>query len=284
MFNKIAVIGLGLLGGSICRAARKINPSVYISAFGRDPSKIEKSVSEGICDEIGRIDECYLDGVDLAIVSTPVIVSIDIIREILSNKVLSSDSIIIDVGSVKGFVVNSVVDHENASRFIGCHPMAGSERVGYEYSREDLFREASVIITPSEKNLAGDIDRVKSFWDLLGARTIIASPEEHDRMVACTSHLPHMLSCLLIKVYNVFRSGKDLTGFMGNGFRDVARLSSGSTEMWRDILMTNKSHIDEVLGFLEDELEALREMLDGRNMDNIKKWLDNVKTYKDSIS
>ncbi len=283
MFKRIAVFGLGLLGGSICRALKAIEPSVEIVAFGRDLEKLEKARIDGSVDEIQSINNVVLEGIELVIVSTPVIVSIDIINRVLSEIEVNGDAIVIDVGSVKGPVIHEVEKRERADRFVGCHPMAGSENMGYEYSSADLFVNASVIVTPNRFNRKEDIYAVCDFWRVMKARTIIVPAEFHDQVVSFTSHLPHLLSGAFINALSdylnhdrnrleaslskedefVSPDGEDINieYFMGKGFRDFTRLSSGSPDIWTDIFLLNRENICNSLHKVIEELQSIKRLV-----------------------
>jgi prephenate dehydrogenase len=266
MFKKVAVFGLGLLGGSICRGLKKINADTRISAIGRSPEKLEPALKDRVVDEIGGFDGMSLSGVDLAVVSMPVDPSIDIIRRILSSSELDPGAIVIDVGSVKEKIIRSVERLVRSDQFIGCHPMAGSEKMGYEYSREDLYSGSSVIITPHARNREGDVRAVRQFWEALKALTVIISPEEHDLIMAYTSHLPHIVASSLVRVFYNFkqeRGAGDFGAFIGKGFLDATRISSGSPDMWRDIVALNRENILAALDRMIEELRILRNAVSG---------------------
>lgn len=267
MFKKVAIFGLGLLGGSICRALKQQDPGVRISAFGRDLSRIGPALKDGSVDAAGTFDRISLSGVELAVVSTPVDSSIGIIRSILGHAELEPGAVVIDVGSVKETIVRGVMGLGRSGQFVGCHPMAGSEKTGYEYSRPDLYSGSSVIITPHGGNGEGDIARVARFWESLGARTTVVTPEEHDCIVAYTSHLPHMIASSLVEVFHEFRRDNEppsgIGAFVGNGFRDVTRISSGSPDMWRDIALQNRDNISGAIDRMIEELERLKKLITG---------------------
>ncbi|HOT44944.1 MAG TPA: prephenate dehydrogenase [Spirochaetota bacterium] len=267
MFKKVAIFGLGLLGGSICRALKEQDPGVHISAYGRNLPRIEPALRDGSIDAAGTFDRVSLAGVELAVVSTPVDSSIDIIRGILGHAELDPRAIVVDVGSVKEVIVREVSGLGRSAQFIGCHPIAGSEKTGYEYSRADLYNGSSVIITPHGGNSDGDIARVARFWESLGARTTVVTPEEHDRIVAYTSHLPHMIASSLVEVFHEFRRDSEPTSgigaFIGNGFRDVTRISSGSPDMWRDIVLQNRGNISGAIDRMIGELDRLKKLIAG---------------------
>jgi prephenate dehydrogenase len=308
MFKRIAVFGLGLLGGSICRALKTIEPSVEIVAFGRDLEKLEKARIDGSVDEIQSINNVMPEGIELVIVSTPVIVSIDIIKRVLSGIGVSGDTIVIDVGSVKGPVIHEVEKSERADRFIGCHPMAGSENMGYEYSSADLFVNASVIVTPNRFNREEDIYAVCDFWRVMKARTIIVPAEFHDRVVSFTSHLPHMLSGAFINALSDYMnsesngfqaspSEKDgvvspergdikIEYFMGKGFRDFTRLSSGSPDIWTDIFLLNRENICNSLHKVIEGLQSIERLVcENENLEQgMRLFLEKAKEFRGRLS
>jgi prephenate dehydrogenase len=287
MFNSIAVFGLGLLGGSVCKCLKRRDPGVRIAAYGRDPRRMEGALAEGLVDAAGGFGDASLDGVDLAVVSTPVDSSIEIVGKLLRSPDLGPAALVIDVGSVKETIIRSVEPFARADRFIGCHPMAGSEKMGYEHSRADLFEGASVIITPHARNGAADVRAIAGFWERLGAVTTVVSPAEHDVIAAYTSHLPHMAASALVRVFDDFRSGRagDVGPFIGRGFRDMTRLSSGSPDMWRDIAMHNRDNIIEALDRMMAELARLKAALaaDGPGVREIHDYLAGAKITRDGL-
>ncbi len=289
MFKNVAIFGLGLLGGSICRALKKQDPGIFISAYGRSLSRIEPALRDGSVDAAGTFDRVSLSGVELAVVCTPVDSSIDIIRSILGHGELEPGAVVIDVGSVKEIIVREVMGLGRSAQFVGCHPMAGSEKTGYEYSRPDLYSGSSVIITPHSGNSEGDIATVARFWESLGARTTVVSPEEHDRIVAYTSHLPHMIASSLVEVFQEFRRDNEppsgIGTFIGNGFRDVTRISSGSPDMWRDIVLQNRDNIAGAIDRMIGELERLKKLISGAGPDGgpVHDYFADAKKIRDGL-
>jgi prephenate dehydrogenase len=196
---------------------------------------------------------------------------------------------VIDVGSVKVSVIRAVEALDRAGQFIGCHPMAGSEKMGYENSREDLYAGASVIVTPHARNRESDIGLICRFWEALRARTVLISPEEHDLLVAYTSHLPHVAASALVRVFETFRQGHEpaagMGHFIGRGFLDVTRVSSGSPDMWRDIAISNRDNILRALDGLIGELGRARELLSGSGAEAgpVRDYFDSAKKIRDGI-
>lgn len=290
LFNNIAIFGLGLLGGSICRALKKTDPGIFIAAYGRNAARLEPAFAEKTVDAIGAFDRISLSGVELAVVSTPVDSSVEIIRKILTAGDLDPRTIVIDVGSVKDVIIKEIRSLDRAGQFIGCHPMAGSEKTGYESGRPDLYRGSSVIITPHGGNHPGDIDRVTRFWESLGARTVTVSPEEHDLIVSYTSHLPHLVASALVSVFDDFRGSHDpacgIGAFIGNGFRDATRISAGSPDMWRDIVLQNRDNISGSIERMIGELKRLKGIIEesGNGGGPIHEYLGAAKKTRDGLN
>jgi prephenate dehydrogenase len=198
MFNKIAVFGLGLLGGSLCKSVRRVFPGVEITACGRNISRLESARTLGIVDSISIIGKADLSGVGLAVVSTPVVKSVLIIKDILENPDFAKDALVIDVGSVKEKIVSDIESVKRAGSFIGCHPMAGSEKSGFEHATDNLYGNSMVVITPNVHNRPDDIAKISKFWRAIGASTVEIPAGLHDEIITFTSHLPHMAACSVV--------------------------------------------------------------------------------------
>ncbi|MEW6525421.1 MAG: prephenate dehydrogenase [Spirochaetota bacterium] len=257
MFNKVAIIGLGLIGGSIARMLKKKHQSVHITAYGRKPENLHNAIEEGFIDDVASIDAIDCNDVDLFIVATPVLSSITIITSLLDDPHLKSTALVIDAGSVKQMVIDSIVDHEKAHQFVGCHPMAGSEKSGYTFSTHSILPGAWVIITPHKKNNNDNIIAIKKFWELLECKIHITDAATHDRMVASTSHLPHIVSSVLMDSFFAINKGNnpsDMQPFIGKGFKDMTRLAGGSPDMWADIVLLNNTNI---IAVLENYIQSL---------------------------
>lgn len=308
MFKRIAIFGLGLLGGSICKALKTAESSIEITAFGRDLEKLKKAQIDGNVDEIRSTDSVRLNGIELVIVSTPVIASIGIINRILRETELNSDAIVIDVGSVKKAVLIEIEKSKRADRFIGCHPMAGSENRGYEHSSANLFADASVIITPNRFNREVDINAVCDFWRMVKAKPITVPAELHDRVVSFTSHLPHMLASVFVSVLGDYVNDKgngfgalprEKTGllstdgedigiefFMGKGFKDFTRLSLGSPDVWTDIFMLNRENICRSLSQVIEGLQVIEELVRGNGdmEEGMRLFLEKARSFRGKLS
>ncbi len=287
--EKIAVIGLGLLGGSVCKSLKQVNPKIEISGYGRDINRLSRANDDGAVDRIELLERLDLKGLDFIIVATPVVTSVNIIEDILHRDDLEKETIVIDVGSVKTPIIEKVSGCGKSGQFIGCHPMAGSEESGYGSSSPDLYKGASVIITPAEKNSPRQVRRVEDFWRLLGAETCIETPRSHDITVAVTSHLPHVVSCSLVEVLREFLDKKSsensISDFIGRGFNDMTRISSGSPVMWRDISVMNRRFLSESIEEMIKALENFRELIqrEGVEPDEIEDFFHRIKEFRDGL-
>jgi prephenate dehydrogenase len=289
MFKRVAVFGVGLLGGSLCKGLKKLNPDIHIAAYGRDSARLETVIRDRYADEARGYDEISLVGVDLIVVAAPVQASVGIIRRILDDRELRDDAVVTDVGSVKEKIIASVLECRRAPQFVGCHPMAGSEKAGYEFSSGSLFEGASVIITPHHYNREAEIARIRELWEMLGAYTFIVSPEMHDTYVSYTSHLPHVVASSLISLLDDFsRDRPPSTGigpFVGRGFLDMTRISSGSPEMWRDIVVYNRTNIIDAISRLIEKLNRLRDAMFDADSESrfLHDYFQHVKNVRDTL-
>ena len=262
---RIAVFGLGLLGGSICKSLRTVDRGGRIAAYDVDTVSLDAAIKESVIDEVIDYGKAAID-CDVAIVALPVKRSVTVIRSVLDKT--DDDSLVIDLGSVKTGVIRGVIDHRSSFRFVPCHPMAGSERSGFAGASADILPGASVIITPHEKNDPGMVDRAKRLWEKLGTNVTVTDSVTHDKAVALTSHLPHLISSAIV---HAERKGSpenvSMAPFRGKGYRDMTRLASGAPSVWEDICEMNAEQIIVALDLMTDALAGLRGALDGNGVD-----------------
>ncbi|MBN1532502.1 MAG: prephenate dehydrogenase/arogenate dehydrogenase family protein [Spirochaetes bacterium] len=285
MFQRVAVFGLGLLGGALCRGLKGNDPGVRIDAYGRDRVRLEPALREGFVDSVEVIDRASLKGVDLVVVATPVISSIRLIETILGSPDIEESALVIDVGSVKEPVVRAAARLPRSLQFVGCHPMAGSEKTGFAHSTGTLYENSTVIITPHPANRGGDIDAVAELWTGLGAQVLITSPELHDLVVSYTSHLPHVIAGAVIAALSGFTAGgyplERVHSFIGNGFRDVTRIAAGSPEMWRDIVLMNGDNIRNAISSIINHLGRFLEIM--KDGSALQEYFAKIKDFRDGI-
>ncbi len=255
-FQKITLIGVGLLGGSVGLAARGRGVAERVTGLVRRAESVEECTAAGAADDATLdLAEAVADA-GLVILCTPVGGMRDLAAKIQPH--LAADAIITDVGSVKGPVVEAV--QPVLPRFIGSHPLCGSEKSGVAHARADLLEGAVCAVTPSDASPADAVEAVTAFWSALGSRVVNLSAADHDAICARTSHLPHVLASALVNaVLANPRAGEN--DFLGTGFRDTTRLASGEAGMWRDIAMDNAEAIAGALEDLQTELARLKTAL-----------------------
>jgi prephenate dehydrogenase len=248
-FRRIAIVGLGLMGGSLARALRRLADPPYIAAASRDAGELERARAEGVVDRTALdADEIVADA-DLVVYATPVGVILDLLDR--HRGLWAEGAVLTDLGSVKRPVIERARAVGVADRFVGGHPMAGGHGSGLAAAREDLYVGARVWLTPAGD--AAPVERVASFWRALGARPELIEARTHDELVAWASHLPQVAAFALGAV--LADSGCSV-GMLGPGGRDTTRLAASSPQLWSDILRHNA---DLVLG----PLNELRRTLDG---------------------
>lgn len=260
IFKKVAIIGVGLIGGSIGEAIRRRGLADTVMGIGHRASSIKEAFRRGAIDE-GTLDlKKGVRGADLVIIATPVCLIPVIAGKI--SPALKRGAIVTDVGSTKGRIVKAIEGClPKGVFFVGSHPLAGSEKRGVSFAEENLFEGTVVIITKTKKTKKSAVKDLSGFWSSLGVKTVvIKSPEEHDRIVAEISHLPHLAAVALI----TSAGGKSL-GFAATGFKDTTRIAASDPDIWRDICITNKANIIKSLDRYERCLGKLKKLIkDGR--------------------
>lgn len=266
----LSILGVGLLGGSIGLALRSVANSCKITGYGHRPTALESAIRSGAID-VSAIDPAEaVKGADLVILSTPVGVFQPLLEQIAPA--LQAGAIVTDVGSTKRSVVRLAEQILPKSvHFVGSHPMAGSEKRGVEHARADLFKGALCITTPTPRTDFAAARQVESFWNSLGMRTTRLTPEEHDRLLADVSHLPHALAAMLVMVQS--EQGMQVAG---KGFLDTTRIAAGDASLWRDILIDNADQVRESLARLRLQLDRLDGMLSPSQGEALRQWLDSA--------
>lgn len=260
----IAVIGLGLIGGSICKAL-KANTFHHIMGIDKDKETIRKALECGAIDE--EIDESRLNEANLTIVALYPIPTIEMIKRNADN--FRKGSIVIDVCGVKSYIVDActpVLD-ERGVIFIGTHPMAGLENSGFDYSTADLFAKASYILTPTESTPQIAIDLVSTLGACMGfGQVVIATPEQHDINIAYTSQLAHVVSNAYVKSPSLFRAD----GFSAGSFLDLTRVAKLNEEMWSSLFLCNKKALLDELNTIMNSLAEYRDAMENDDIDTLR--------------
>lgn len=260
-WQKVCVIGVGLLGGSLGMALRRKRLARRVVGYVRRPGAVEE------CRRLGAVDEATTDldgaveGADLVVLCTP-LAQMPGLAAAMAGR-LKSGVVVTDVGSVKTPVVRQLepVLHRVGAYFVGSHPMAGNERSGVGAAHPRLFDGAVSVVTPTARTDPSALGQVRHLWTGLGCRVLEMPPDQHDRLVSRSSHLPHVVAAALAAlVLAPGRSGAQ-KALCATGFRDTTRVASGSPEMWRDIAVANRQHLDRALVDLIRQLQRVRRWL-----------------------
>ncbi|MCX7327267.1 MAG: prephenate/arogenate dehydrogenase family protein [Hyphomicrobiales bacterium] len=258
LVGRIAIIGMGLIGSSLARAARELNLAGQIAAADRDPAVASRVRALGLADTVSQSAADAVAMADLVILCVPVGICGQVAEQIAGS--LKPGATVSDVGSVKGAIMNQVGPHLPAGvHFVPAHPVAGTEHSGPDAGFSSLFLNRWCILTPPDDADAGAVQRLRAFWEAMGAIVEVMTPQHHDLVLAITSHLPHLIA------YNIVGTANDLETvtqsevikFSAGGFRDFTRIAASDPTMWRDVFLHNKEAVLEMLGRFSEDLSVL---------------------------
>ena len=278
--RKLTILGPGLLGGSIGLAARLRKVAERVVVWARRPDAADEAYKLGAADQTARNVKQAVADADLVVLATPISAMRLLVEQM--KHALPRGCVVTDVGSVKYAVVNALTDAlDGVARFVGSHPMAGSEQSGIEAARRDLFDGAVCIVTPREDTDKAALQVVYDFWKALGCAVRTLDPVEHDEIVARISHLPHIVAAAVINV--VCSDGDHPLNFVGPGFKDFTRIASGPHEMWTEICLENREEIGRALDALIEELGKMRAALENADAVELRAMLKHAKHFRDEL-
>lgn len=258
LFERLALIGFGLIGGSIARAARMRGVVGEIVTTARSAKTRARVMELGIVDRVADTNAEAADGADLVILCVPVGACGSVAQQIAPH--LKPGATVSDVGSVKGAVVRDITPHLPAGvHFVPAHPVAGTEHSGPDSGFAELFINRWCILTPPDGTDAAAVDRLRAFWTAIGARVEIMTPKHHDLVLAITSHLPHLIAYTIVGTADELGevTSSEVMKFSAGGFRDFTRIAASDPTMWRDVFLTNKDAVLEMLGTFNEDLSKL---------------------------
>jgi len=273
MFKKVTIIGVGLIGGSIGLALKRKRLAKVVCGVGRRRSSINRAIKKGAIDKGFLNLEAGIKDADLIIIATPV----GMIKKYIAKiaKAAKAPCIITDAGSTKSEIVSLAQKALPAHlKFVGAHPLAGSEKRGPEHSHAGLFKSSVVILTKTPKTNLSALRKVQRIWQAVGARCGVMSPARHDKIVAAISHLPHIVACALVN-----SAGEDALKFAASGFRDTTRIASSDAMLWRDIILTNRRPVLAALAQFQRSLRKMTAADAGKLSAELKK----AKRKRDSL-
>ena len=280
MINKITIVGVGLIGGSLARALKEKNLAKTVFGYGRDRSRLDDAKKSNIIDDYSTQIEEAVNHADIIVIATPVGTFRNIFSKVKS--LIADDVIISDVGSTKTNIVDIAKEilGDKSQRFVPAHPIAGKEKSGFEASDGNLYNGKKVIITPIEDNSSKSIQVIESMWKNVGAEVDFMSPQSHDDLLGMTSHLPHMLAFSLVNY--LVDQNPSASIYAGGGFKDFSRIASGDAVMWRDICLQNKDKIITHLRGYQSTVEELIDAIDQEESDKLELLFATAKKTRDS--
>ena len=272
MFNQLGLIGCGLMGGSFALALKAAGAVEEVVGFGRAPGTLRIAQELGVIDRAGINPAHEIGDADIVLVATPVAQMPEIFSRIAPY--LGPNTLVTDGGSTKGDVVAAAraAFKGHIGKFVPAHPIAGAENSGPAAARWDLYRGKKVVVTPLAENNDERLDRIKRAWALCGADIYELTPEQHDRVFAAVSHLPHVLSYALVHDLATREDADLFFTFAASGFRDFTRIAASHPEMWRDICLANRQALLQELERYQAQLCELHDALtasDGERLEDI---------------
>ena len=283
MIERLAIIGVGLIGGSLARALRGAGAVKSVVGIGRSRPNLEEALSLGICDEITQDPASGVRGADLVFISVPVCAIPGVVAEIAPF--LAPGCIVTDGGSVKAAIVGECEALMPSGRFfVGGHPIAGTEYTGAAASFATLYHGRRCILTPTERTDAASLDLVARLWRLAGADVCIMEPGHHDRIFAEISHLPHMAAYALVHAVGTADvEGENVLSYTAGGFRDFTRIASSDPAMWRDIALMNRNALLHSIDGFSASMAELRRRIEAGDGAGLSTFFTTAKQFRDGI-
>ena len=282
-FSRVTIIGLGLIGSSIARAVRQHMPSVRVTGHDMDPEVRETAIRIGLCDDVADTPGASVIDADLVILCVPVGAMGEVAAAVADD--LPADAILSDVGSCKESVVDAVrVALPNAA-FVPAHPVAGTENSGPEAGFASLFHGRWCILTPPAGTEPLAVERVAEFWKRLGAEVEIMAPAHHDRVLAITSHLPHLIAYTIVGTASDLEevTASEVIKYSAGGFRDFTRIAASDPTMWRDVFLANREGVLEMLQRFSEDLSALQRAIRWGKGDELFELFTRTRAVRRSI-
>lgn len=272
--EQLAIVGVGLIGGSIAAAARSRQLAKRILGYGRNPSRLEAACKLGVIDDFGT-EPSALKNADLVVICTPVD---QIARDVqMALGAIPETALVTDAGSVKGAIVDSVFQNAPRSvQYVPAHPLAGSHLTGFEHSTPTLYVNRMCVITPTSQNRKEDVAAIHQFWRGLGMRTCEMSAEEHDQILALTSHLPHLAAAVVASMVE-----EPMLEFAAGGYRDTTRVAAGDPGLWTAIFRENRSQMIEAIDRMMRSMGEFRNALATDDTAAMKEFLSSAQRKRE---
>jgi prephenate dehydrogenase len=274
MFEQLGLIGCGLMGGSFALALKRAGLVKRVVGYSKSPTTTERARQLGVIDVEAPSALLAVSGADIVLVAVPVAASeatFKSIKHMVTTKVL-----IMDVGSTKGDVVEAALRglRDQVGSFVPAHPIAGKELAGVEHADADLYTGRQVILTPTERTLAAQLQQAQLVWSALGCNVVQMAPEAHDAAFAAVSHLPHLLAFAMMNAVLVHPQGAQFLSLAGPGFRDFTRIAASDPKVWRDILLANRTELLAQSQLFQAQLHAFEAAMTAGNTSAIETLIE----------
>lgn len=281
MFNRVAIVGIGLLGGSLARDLKTKKLANHIVGVSRSHLTAKTALELGVVDEILPLDKA-VSGADLVALAIPMQAMLPTLRQLVGF--VTPEVLITDVGSVKTDLYRAVKKEFPSllPNFVFVHPIAGGEQSGVQASRAELFNDKHVIVTPTEEVKPHNVARIQNMWLAVGSRVISMSVDTHDAVFAKTSHLPHVVAFSLVNYLGAQANKEQLFELAAAGFYDFTRIASSDAEMWRDICITNQAEVIQALDGYIDQLMQIKESIRELKQQDILHYFKSAKLNRDN--
>ena len=273
LFKKVAVVGVGLIGGSMALDIKKKRLAGKIVGMTRSRKTVALARRHKVVDACSQ-DLEIIRGADLVVLATPVNTIMDLAPKI--SRIVNRNCLVTDVGSTKQEIVlrlEKIFPH-----YIGSHPLAGSEKRGVAHARAGIFRNSLCILTPTNKSKKEALGKMRQLWHLLDARVVVTSPSFHDRALSFVSHLPHIVAFCLIDAIP-----REYLTFGATGLKDTTRIASSEPELWRDIFMSNRKATLDAIASFQNNLAKIKELLRKKDIKRLDAFLSRAKNKRDTL-
>ena len=283
-FKKITIIGLGLIGGSIGLALKRAGSTAQLIGAARTQKTLDVALERNLVERVEIDNVKSVEGADLIILATPLSSFKKIILEVSHN--LKPGCIVTDTGSSKLKVIEELSNIiPMGVSFIPGHPIAGTELSGPEAGFAELFDDRWCVLTPTEDTNKDALNSIRLFWEELGSKVEIMNPEHHDRVLAITSHIPHLIAYNIVGTANNLANvtNKEVVKYSAGGFRDFTRIAASDPKMWRDIFLYNDEAVLEMLSFFSKDLMKLKKAIEEKDSDLLQTFFENTREVRKSI-
>lgn len=280
LFQRMAIAGVGLIGGSLAQAVKERKVVGEVVGVGRNEERLKRACEAGIIDSFtARIDDS-LGTVDLMVIATPVCLIADLVEKMIPF--LKEGTVITDVGSVKKEIVEQVEGFmPDTLHFVGGHPIAGTENSGFEHSFSTLFEERTCILTPVERTNQQALRQVQELWSRVGSIVVCLNCDEHDEILAAVSHLPHMVAYGMVNcLLTIEGFEENIFSFSAGGFKDFTRIAGSDPAMWRDIALMNREKLLSMIERFQSYLEELKEAIEQKDSEKLFAEFQKSRTFK----